>query len=251
MKIEVFQTAPKLSRENLKEVITQIEASEADLVLFPELALNGYKIKDALLEDAFSIDELIDIKNLSFTKDICIGVALRVGHKIYNASIYFSKGEEIIYKKQHLPTYGVFEEARFFFAGDESFSFETKFGKTTMFICEDMFSGETLNFLSKEKPDLLLVLAASPAREFQKDSLLIQDNWYSILKTSSILSGAYTIFSNRVGFEDGLGFWGGSAIINPRGEIEKSAELFEIDRIETKMNKKLSTTQKYYLRKNE
>ena len=73
----------------------------------------------------------------------------------------------------------------------------------------------------------------------------------SILKTSSILSGAYTVFSNRVGFEDGLGFWGGSAVINPKGEIEKSAELFEIDKIETKMNKKLSTTQKYYLRKNE
>ena len=251
MKIEVFQSAPKLSRRNLKEIIAQIEESEADLVLFPELALNGYKIKDALLEDAFSIEELIDVKNLSFTKNICLGVALRVGHKIYNASIYFDKGEAIIYKKQHLPTYGVFEEARFFFAGNESFSFETKFGKTTMFICEDMFSGDTLNFLSKEKPDLILVLAASPAREFQDNSLLIQDNWYSILKTSSILSGAYTVFSNRVGFEDGLGFWGGSAVINPKGEIEKSAELFEIDKIETKMNKKLSTTQKYYLRKNE
>jgi omega-amidase len=76
MKIEIFQTAPKLSRENLKEVISQIEASEADLVLFPELALNGYKIKDALLEDAFSIDELIEFKNLSLKKDICLGVAL-------------------------------------------------------------------------------------------------------------------------------------------------------------------------------
>jgi omega-amidase len=249
MKIEIFQTAPKLSRENLGLVIEQIEASEADLVLFPELSLNGYKIKDALLEDAFSIEELIDIKNLSFDKDICIGVALRENHKIYNASIYFSKGEAIVYKKQHLPTYGVFEESRFFFAGNESFCFDTKFGKTAMFICEDMFSGETINFISQEKPDLVLVLAASPAREFRDDSLLIQDNWYSILKTASILSGGYTLFSNRVGFEDGLGFWGGSAVINPKGEIEKTAELFEVGSIETAMNKKFSTTQKYYLRK--
>jgi len=249
MKIEVFQTAPKLSRANLPEIIQQIKKSKADLVLFPELSLNGYKIKDALLEDAFCLDELDELKTLSQNKDICLGVALKEGHKIFNASIYFREGEAIIYKKQHLPTYGVFEEARFFFAGESSFCFDTKFGKTTMFICEDMFSGDIINFISKEMPDLILVLAASPAREFRDEGLLIQDNWYSILKTSSILSGGYTLFSNRVGFEDGLGFWGGSTIINPKGEIEKSAKLFEVDSIKTTMNKKLSTTQKYYLRK--
>jgi len=248
MKIEIYQTSPKLKR-NLDEVLEIVKNSKSDLVLFPELALNGYKIKDALFEDAFYLDELNDLKVLSQSKDICIGVALKEGHKIYNASIYFKNGESIIYKKQYLPTYGVFEEARFFFAGSESFCFNTKFGKTAMFICEDMFSGDILNFIANEKPDLVLVLANSPAREFKENSLLIQDNWYSILKTTSILSGAYTLFSNRVGFEDGLGFWGGSCVVTPKGEIEKGAKLFEIDEIETTLNKKLSMTQKYYLRK--
>jgi len=64
------------------------------------------------------------------------------------------------------------------------------------------------------------------------------------------LSGGYTLFANRVGFEDGLGFWGGSAIVTPKGEIEKSAKLFEVDTIFTTLNRKLSVTQKYYLRKN-
>ena len=77
-----------------------------------------------------------------------------------------------------------------------------------------MFSGDIINFISKEKPDLILVLANSPAREFRDDSLLIRDNWQAILKTTSILSGGYTLFANRVGFEDGLGFWGGSCIID-------------------------------------
>jgi predicted amidohydrolase len=249
MKIEIFQTSPKLNKTNLNDVLENVKNSKADLVLFPELALNGYKIKDALFEDAFSLDELNDLKVLSQAKDICIGVALKEAHKIYNASIYFKNGEAIVYKKQHLPTYGVFEEARFFFAGDESFCFDTKFGKTAMFICEDMFSGDILNFIAQEKPDLVLVLANSPAREFKEDSLLIQDNWYSIIKTSSILSGAYTLFANRVGFEDGLGFWGGSCVVTPKGEIEKQAKLFEVDKIDTTLNKKLSLTQKYYLRK--
>jgi len=249
MKIEIHQTSPKLNKSNLFDVLEIVKNSKADLLLFPELSLNGYKIKDGLFEDAFELEELNNFKVLSQTKDICIGVALKEGHKIYNSSIYFKNGEAIIYNKQHLPTYGVFEEARFFFEGSESFCFDTKFGKTAMFICEDMFSGDILNFISKEKPDLVLVLANSPAREFKDNSLLIQDNWYSILKTSSILSGGYTLFSNRVGFEDGLGFWGGSCIVNPKGEIEKQAKLFEIDKIETTLNKKLSLTQKYYLRK--
>lgn len=246
MKIDIFQTSPKLKR-NLDEVFELAKSSDANLVLFPELALNGYKIKDALLEDAFSLEELEIFKSLD--KDICLGVALKEGHKIFNASIYFRDNEAIVYKKQHLPNYGVFEEARFFFAGNESFCFDTKFGKTAMFVCEDMFSGEIINFISNEKPDLVLVLANSPAREFKNNSLTIQDNWQAILKTSSILSGGYTLFSNRVGFEDGLGFWGGSLVINPKGEIEKEAKLFEEDIISTKMDKKLSLTQKYYLRK--
>ena len=249
MKIEIFQTSPKLNKTNLNDVLENVKKSNADLVLFPELALNGYKIKDALFEDAFCLGELNDFKVLSQAKDICIGVALKEAHKIYNASIYFKNGEAIVYKKQHLPTYGVFEEARFFFAGDDSFCFDTKFGKTAMFICEDMFSGDILNFIANEKPDLVLVLANSPAREFKEDSLLIQDNWYSIIKTASILSGAYTLFANRVGFEDGLGFWGGSCVVTPKGEIEKQAKLFEVDKIDTTLNKRLSLTQKYYLRK--
>ena len=249
MKIAVAQISPKLSPFNFDKHKEFIEKSDADLVIFPELSMNGYKIKDALLEDAFDLEQLDGFKQLSFSKDICIGAALKEGHKIYNASIYFSNGEAVVYKKQHLPTYGVFEEARFFFAGEESFCFDTKFGKTAMFICEDMFSGDVLNFISVQKPDLVLVLANSPAREFRENSLLIKDNWYSILKTSSILSGAYTIFANRVGFEDGLGFWGGSCIVTPKGEIEKQAKLFEVDKIDTTLNKKLSLTQKYYLRK--
>ena len=248
-KIEIIQGSPKLSRDNFSWHLDAIKSSNADLLLFPELSMNGYKIKDMLLEDAFFIDELDIFRELSLKKDICLGVALREEHKIYNASIYFSDGEYTIYRKQHLPNYGLFEENRFFFEGDEYFCFETDFGKTSMIICEDMFVGESIAYLSKEKPDLILVLANSPARDFNSNGLLIEDNWNSLLKSTAILSGAYVLFANRVGFEDGLGFWGGSKVITPKGEIEKSAKLFENDVIETKFNKKLSLTQKYFLRK--
>ena len=245
MKIAIAQIKPKLSNQNLEKHLEFIKKSSADLIIFPELSLNGYKIKDALLEDAFETDFF---KNLSFDKDVVFGAALKEKEKIFNSSIYI--GEEIfIHKKVHLPTYGVFEESRFFFAGEEFFTFETKFGKTAMLICEDVFSGETINFISKEKPDLTIVIAASPAREFKENSLLIEEQWNALLKTIAILSGGYVAFANRVGFEDGLGFWGKSKVINPKGEIEKEAKYFKEDLIEIELNHKLTLTQKYFLRK--
>jgi predicted amidohydrolase len=248
-KIAIIQGAPKLSRDNFSWHIDAIKSSSADLVLFPELSMNGYKIKDMLLEDAFFIDELELFREYSLKKDICIGVALKENHKVYNASIYFSDGDYTIYRKQHLPNYGLFEEKRFFFEGNEYFCFDTEFGKTSMVICEDVFIGDTISYFSTEKPDLILVLANSPARDFNQNGLLIEDNWNSLLKSLAILSGAYVLFSNRVGFEDGLGFWGGSKVITPKGEIQTTAKLFENDMIEAKFNKKLSLTQKYFLRK--
>jgi predicted amidohydrolase len=246
MKVALAQIRPKLSPDNLDKHIEYISNTDADLVVFPELSMNGYKIKDALLEDAFDIEFF---KKLDFQKDVVLGAALKSGGKIYNSAVYL--GDNLyIHNKVHLPTYGVFEEGRFFFRGDEFGVFDTKFGKTAMFVCEDVFSGEAINFVAVNKPDLIIVIAASPAREFSDGKLLIEEQWDSLLKSMAILSGAYVLFCNRVGFEDGLGFWGGSKIINPKGETEKKADYFEEQVIESELNHNLTITQKYFLRKN-
>jgi predicted amidohydrolase len=245
MKIALAQIKPKLSPDNLDKHIEFINKTNADLVIFPELSMNGYKIKDALLEDAFSVEFF---KKLKFNKDVVLGAALKIDNKIFNSALYLGD-ELIIHNKKHLPTYGVFEEGRFFFAGDGFKSFNTKFGKTTMFICEDVFSSDAMDFVAKEKPDLIIVISASPAREFRDDKLLIEEQWESVLKTMAILSGGYVAFCNRVGFEDGLGFWGGSRVINPKGEVEVKASYFEEEMIESELNHKLTFTQKYFLRK--
>jgi omega-amidase len=245
MKIALAQIKPKLSPDNLDKHIEFIKKTNADLIIFPELSMNGYKIKDALLEDAFSIDFF---EKLKFDKDVVLGAALKENNKIFNSAIYLGD-ELIIHNKKHLPTYGVFEEGRFFFAGNEFKSFNTKFGKTCVFICEDVFSSDAMDFVSIEKPDLIIVISASPAREFKDGKLLIEEQWDSLLKTMAILSGGYVAFCNRVGFEDGLGFWGGSRVVNPRGEVEIKASYFEEELIESELNHKLTFTQKYFLRK--
>ena len=167
MKIALSQISPKLSPDNLDKHLEFISKTNADLVVFPELSMNGYKIKDALLEDAFSVDFF---DKLSFEKDVVFGAAIRKSGKIYNSALYL--GEKIfIHHKVHLPTYGVFEEGRFFFKGDSFSVFDTKFGKTAMFVCEDVFSKDALNIVALQKPDLIIVIAASPAREFKDGKL--------------------------------------------------------------------------------
>jgi len=245
MKIALSQIRPKLSPDNLDKHLEFIKKTDADLVVFPELSMNGYKIKDALLEDAFE-EEFF--RNLKFDKDVILGAALKDNGKIYNSAIYIGESFHI-HHKVHLPTYGVFEEGRFFFAGKDFSCFESKFGKTAMFICEDVFSGDVMEFVAKEKPDLNIVISASPAREFKDEKLLIEEQWEAVLKNIAILSGGYVAFCNRVGFEDGLGFWGKSKVINPKGEIEKEANYFEEEMIEVELNHKLTITQKYFLRK--
>jgi len=245
MKIALAQIRPKLSPDNLDKHKSFIKKTDADLIIFPELSMNGYKVKDALLEDSFSEEYF---KNLKFDKDVVLGAAIKDDGKIYNSALYLG---EVFHRhnKVFLPTYGVFEEGRFFFRGNEFSVFNTKFGKTAMFICEDVFSGDAIKFVSSNKPDLIIVISASPAREFKDNKLLIEEQWEAILKNMAIVSGGYVAFCNRVGFEDGLGFWGKSKVINPKGEIEVEAKYFDEDLVECELNHNLTFTQKYFLRK--
>ena len=245
MKIALAQIRPKLSPDNLDKHKSFIKKSSADLIIFPELSMNGYKVKDALLEDSFSEEYF---RNLKFDKDVVLGAAIKDDGKIYNSALYLGENFHR-HNKVFLPTYGVFEEGRFFFKGKEFSCFDTKFGKTAMFICEDVFSGDAIKFVSSNKPDLIIVISASPAREFKDNKLLIEEQWEAILKNMAIVSGGYVAFCNRVGFEDGLGFWGKSKVINPKGEIEVEAKYFDEDLVECELNHHLTFTQKYFLRK--
>jgi len=78
-------------------------------------------------------------------------------------------------------------------------------------------------------PDVIIVLVASPARGFTDSGLEIQEKWYNIITEVAKECNAQLLFVNRVGFEDGLGFWGGSCIVNTRGEITHKLPLFKKD----------------------
>lgn len=228
MKVALIQSAPKLSRSNLADVIALVESNkDADVVVFPELALSGYLLQDKLYEDAWKIDELDALKRASEECDIVVGAALWDEGHVYNSALYFSQGSLLhIHHKNHLPTYGMFEEGRYFRQGEEIVSFATPHGNAIMVICEDLWRAETISTIASSDAEIVYVLAASPARDFSEEGISIQSQWDALLKSTALLSHNYVVFVNRVGFEDGLGFWGGSRVISPMGKAEESLELF-------------------------
>ncbi len=254
MKIALAQISPKISKSNLESHISIIKdaiANSAKVVIFPELSLNGYKMMDFVVHSSYTIDELRALRELSSSIDIVVGVALREGSSIYNASIYFSDNEiRHVHRKNILPNYTMFEEARYFFKGDKIESFDSMFGVSNILICEDLWSSKTLYELSKNSPSIVFVISCSPARDFYDGGLAIEDRWDALLKSLSILNGAYTVFVNRVGFEDGMGFWGGSRVISPLGNLLFKSKKFEESIDYYELNMKITENQKYLLRNN-
>jgi predicted amidohydrolase len=230
MRVTVAQTAPKLNRSNLEEIVAIIKEHrvDSDLIVFPELALSGYMLQDKLHEDAWEISELEILANLSQDVDIAVGAALREGKLFRNAALYFSGGKLLSkHIKVHLPNYGMFEEARYFEDGDSFEAFMVDKKKISILVCEDIWHESVHKELIALNPDIILVLAASPARGFNESGLVIEKKWYTIIHQVAKECSAKLLFVNRVGFEDGLGFWGGSCVVMPDGEITNQFEKFE------------------------
>lgn len=252
MNVALIQYAPRLNRSNLERVLAYVHEHKErhDLLLFPELALSGYMLQDKLYEDAWERDELTPLCEASQDVDIAIGAALKEEGRIYNTALYFSQGEILhIHRKMHLPNYGMFEEARYFFKGERIELFESRFGQSAMLVCEDLWRAESIATLAQLKPDIIFLHVASPARDFSDEGIMIESQWDALVKTTAILCSAYVIFVNRIGFEDGIGFWGGSRVVTPLGEIEHRLENFKEDVLSAELNHRLHTVQKWIAKK--
>lgn len=247
MKVSLIQSAPKLNRSNLSDVLAEVERdSNADVIVFPELALSGYLLQDKLFEDAWQLCDLDPLAAASRKCDIVVGTALWDEGKVYNSALYFSQGKLLhIHHKNHLPTYGMFEEGRYFAAGEGIVSFPTPHGNAVMVVCEDLWRAETLSAIADSDAEIVYVLAASPARGFSEEGIEIESQWDALLKATALLSHNYVIFVNRVGFEDGLGFWGGSRVVTPSGEVEYKLPLLDAQKGSVELNHRLQKLGRY------
>ncbi len=244
MKIALAQIAPKLSRDNLdihESIVREVE-QVADIVVFPELSLNGNKLMDAVYEDAFLLSELTLFEQLSERIDIIVGAVTKEEHKLYNSALYYSRGQLLnLHHKIHFAP----DEAAAFVRGDTLKSFMTPYGKSIVVTGEDLWQGEVLDTVSKAKPAFLYVITNSVAVGFDEKGLEVERRYRHLLSTVAMLGGCEVVFVNRVGFEDGRGYWGGSQVIDAEGNLRKSAKLFEKEVLLTSCDHQLSYIQKY------
>ncbi|MEO8665390.1 MAG: nitrilase-related carbon-nitrogen hydrolase [Ignavibacteria bacterium] len=216
--------------------------NKADMIVFPELSLTGYSIKDLNYVISLNLKEtkaLDEIKAKSKKISIVCGLAEEdESFAIYNAGIFISGGEiQFSHRKVYPPTYGLFEEFRYFSRGNECKAHDTKFGRIGLLVCEDMWHLSLPYTVTMDGAQIIVGIAASPTRlavnyEKFKNYEINSEQHRSFAR---ILS-SYFIFSNRVGFEDGINFWGGSEVIDPFGNVIASAKLFDEDIIYADVN---------------
>lgn len=237
--VALAQIKPKLGcvKDNLAIVEAAVErgiAEGAGLVMFPELALTGYFLKDLVPEVALTIDSpaVTKLRDLSRHVSIACGfVEASDDYRFFNSALYLEGGEvRHRHRKVYLPTYGLFDEQRYLARGERFRAFDTRFGRMGMLICEDMWHLSAPYILAMDGAASLLCLSSSPGRGISSDeSLGSTISWQKLVSTTAMFLNSRVFYCNRVGYEDGVNFWGGSEAVAPCGGVKVRGKILEED----------------------
>ncbi|MEM2147569.1 MAG: carbon-nitrogen hydrolase family protein [Candidatus Bathyarchaeia archaeon] len=219
-------------KANIEKIRNKAESAKhqgAELVIFPELSLTGYTIRDELYELAEKIPGSSTGAIEKIAKELKMHIVFgmpelseKTKATIYNTAVLIGpRGFIGKYRKMHLPTHSVFEEKRYFRPGYHVEAFETEIGKLGLIICYDIFFPEVSRMARLEGAQMIICISASPA---------VRRAFFETLTAArAIENTAFLAYVNLVGIEDGLQFWGGSRLIAPSGKIIAKAKYDEED----------------------
>ena len=237
--VALAQVKPKLGcvADNLliiEEAVEKGIREGAGLVLFPELALTGYFLKDLVPDVALSLDspEVRRLMELSRHISIAFGfVEVSSDYRFFNSSLYLEDGAiRHLHRKVYLPTYGLFDEQRYLARGERFRAFDSRFGRIGMLICEDMWHLSASYILAMDGATTILCLSSSPGRGITSDeSLGSTIAWQKLNSSTAMFLNCRVFYCNRVGYEDGVNFWGGSESITPSGSVSVRGKILEED----------------------
>ncbi|HEU5099613.1 MAG TPA: NAD(+) synthase, partial [Roseiflexaceae bacterium] len=234
-------------------------APRPDVLVLPETALTGYFLEGGVREVARSAGELFASMQTAYLAacgpaaaplDIVAGFYERYRDRYYNSAIYatLGVGSQVtgdrgnpptpntrhptpgilhVHRKVFLPTYGVFDEARFVEAGHQVAAFNTRYGRVAILICEDAWHSISGTLAALDGAQLVFVVSASPARGIGGPRPNNAEHWEDLLHRIADEHGVYGVLAQLVGFEGGKGFPGGSFVIGPRGNIRVTGPLWE------------------------
>ena len=240
VRVALAQIAPALGQldANLArhhELIADARANGADIVVFPELGLTGYQLQDLASEVAMRLDDprLADLA--AATHDLSAVVSFveeSADHRLFIAAALLEDGEvRHVHRKVFLPTYGLFDERRFFAHGDMLRAVPSRLGVGIgLAICEDFWHLPVPQILALDGAQILINVSSSPGRDLAATNevgLGTATSWRGLMRTYAQLTTTFVIFCNRVGVDESISFWGGSEVIGPSGAAVFSAPLYD------------------------
>lgn len=201
------------------------QEEKAEWVIFSEMALTGYPPEDLLLREDFLalVEEGLATlcKALPHSK-LIVGFPQRTPEGLYNALAVIESGEiKTIGQKQHLPNYGVFDEKRYFKAGEKSTIVDLSGIKTALLICEDIWNEKPLQEAVAAGAEMAIILNASPFSQQKPEERK------TVLRTRTAQEAVPIVYVHCIGGQDELVFDGGSFVMNAAGEIMQQAPFFE------------------------
>jgi NAD+ synthase (glutamine-hydrolysing) len=214
-------------------LVKQAWQGGAELIVFPELSLTGYVLQDIASTVARrpSNADPVFHKLLEASRDVDMVVGFveeDARYRFYISAAYLSDGKLVhVHRKVYPPTYGIFDERRYFAAGDSFRAFDTRFGRVGILICEDFWHASSPYALWMDGADILVFTSASPGRGVTEETLGSAQWVETVTKTYAGLFTTFVVHANRVGFEDGLNFWGTSSVFDPDGRLVAQAEYDE------------------------
>jgi predicted amidohydrolase len=223
-----------------------------DLLLFPELSLTGYRLLHLTPRAAQNVRSSPWIRELreaagpmsviaGFVEESDTGV-------LHNSALFIHRGEVgHVHRKLYLPSYGIFQEGRFFGEGSRLGLASLDGALVGMLICEDLWHAEVARRMARAGAKLLCVISASPGRIGPGERPESQEDWETLTRATALLNTCWVVYCNRVGWEEGSFYTGGSHVVRPGGEVMMRApyldehllvtevDLREVDRLRWKL----------------
>lgn len=213
--------------ENLErhfEWIAKGRQQQVELLLFPELSLTGYRLLHLTslvairLHDSDVIDRLIEAAG---SMSVVVGLVEEdMEGFLYNSAVLIHDGRVAhVHRKLYLPSYGVFQEGRFFGPGSRLELTSIDGGSVGFLICEDLWHPHLARRLALAGGKMLAVLSAGPGRVGSGETMESQDTWECLTRSTALVNTCWVLYCNRVGWEEGSFYAGTSHIVRPDGQL--------------------------------
>jgi len=231
MKLAVVSMRPEIGnkKNNIKKIENYIKKSKANFYVFGEMTLTGYPLKDEIRNHAENINgpSIKKMKQISKQNNCYIVFGMPIkdnkveGLNHNSAVLVHPNGKTDIYHKWFLPTFGPFEEKIFYDAGETLTLCKTKYGKIGLIVCYDLFFPEICKAYSQMGADMIICISASPS--------VTRKYFETLLPARAIENTVFMIYSNIVGTQEELVFWGGSQVYDPLSNLVVKGNYFKED----------------------